>query len=557
MSDKMVEFNDLVHLLGTRAQERAERVAYTFLRDGETEEATLRYGELDVRARAIGAALERLGGRGERALLLFPAGLDFISAFFGCLYAGAVAVPSYPPAARRPQPRLRSIARSAGVRFVLTTAAIAGKREEVTAHVPELADAVWVATDAVEDALAAEWSGILPGTEALAFLQYTSGSTADPKGVRVSHGNLLHNEELIRQAFGQSEESVIVGWLPLYHDMGLIGNVLQPLYVGARCILMSPLAFLQQPARWLYAISRYRATTSGGPNFAYDLCAKKALSAREELDLSSWKVAYNGAEPVRAATLDRFAAAFAPCGFRREAFYPCYGLAEATLFVTGGAPGEAPVVERFEERSLVGCGRVRGGQTVAVVDPETGVPAAPDQVGEIWIAGPSVAGGYWGKPEETERDFAAHLATGEGPFLRTGDLGFLRAGELFVAGRLKDLLILRGRNHYPQDLELTAESSHPALRPGGSAAFAAEIAGEESAILVAEVERRAAAPAGEVAAAIRRAIASEHEVQVREVVLIQAGTLPKTSSGKVQRGACRAAWLAGGLAVVGRSVAGG
>ncbi|MFL6199525.1 MAG: MupA/Atu3671 family FMN-dependent luciferase-like monooxygenase [Thermoanaerobaculia bacterium] len=565
---------DLVDLLRVRASERPDRPAYTFLRDGEAEDAALSYGGLQTRARAIGAALQRLGARGERALLLYPAGLEFIAAFFGCLHAEAVAVPSYPPSPRRPQPRLQSIARDARVRFVLTTAALAARREDVTAHVPEIRDAVWIATDALPDGLARDWREVSPGGETLAFLQYTSGSTADPKGVMVTHGNLLHNEELIRLAFRQSEESVIVGWLPLYHDMGLIGNVLQPLYTGARCILMSPLAFLQQPGRWLRAVSRYRGTTSGGPNFAYDLCVRKVAPAqRAELDLSSWQVAFNGAEPVSAATLDRFAGAFADCGFRREAFYPCYGLAEATLFVSGGRLGEGAVRRSFDARSLegdrveeplageavrsfVGCGVSWGGQRIVIAEPETGTACAPGRVGEIWVAGPSVAHGYWDREEATRRDFGALLASGEGPFLRTGDLGFFRDGELFVAGRLKDLLILRGRNHYPQDLELTAEASHPALRPGGSAAFSADCGGEERAVLVCEVDRKAAAPVEEIAAAVRRAVAEEHEVQVQEVVLIQAGTLPKTSSGKVQRGACRAAWQRGDLEIVGRSVAG-
>ncbi|HEX2222588.1 MAG TPA: AMP-binding protein, partial [Thermoanaerobaculia bacterium] len=350
---------DLVQLLRVRSRQQNPQAGYIFLRDGEVEEAALSHAALDARARAIGAALQDLdvdaGTAGERALLLFPAGLDFVAAFFGCLYAGVVAVPSYPPGPaglRRPQPRLRAIARDCRPRIVLTTAAQAARREELEAQVPELQGAAWIATDALPDALAAEWRETAPGGDALAFLQYTSGSTSDPKGVRVTHGNLLHNEELIRQAFAQSEESVIAGWLPLYHDMGLIGNVLQPLYVGARCVLMSPLAFLQQPGRWLRAIARYRATTSGGPNFAYDLCARKAAALAPELDLSSWSLAFNGAEPVRADTMERFAARFARCGFRRQAFYPCYGLAEATLFVTGGRVGEPPRMGEFDAAAL-------------------------------------------------------------------------------------------------------------------------------------------------------------------------------------------------------------
>ncbi len=437
---------------------------------------------------------------------------------------------------------------------------------------PELAEAVWLAVEEVDPRLAEQWEEPAADPSTPAFLQYTSGSTALPKGVIVTHGNILHNEAMIRAAFGQSEESVIVGWLPLYHDMGLIGNVLQPLAAGATCVLMPPLAFLQRPVRWLQAIHRYRATTSGGPDFAYDLCVRKVgPEQRAGLDLSSWKVAFNGAEPVRAETLDRFAEAFAPCGFRREAFYPCYGLAEATLFVAGGRLGEPPVVGRFAaaglergeaipspaSRAKAGCwsaaARPGAGSGSLVADPGTGEPLAPGQVGEIWVAGPSVAAGYWSRPEETARTFRARLAgdsgQGDGPFLRTGDLGFVRGGELFVTGRLKDLIILRGRNHYPQDIERTAEQAHPELEPGGAAAFSVDVAGEERLVIAHEVGRRFArsgVPVAQVAAALRLAVAEEHEVQVHEVVLLRTGTLPRTSSGKVQRHACRAAWLAGG-----------
>ncbi|HYH46802.1 MAG TPA: fatty acyl-AMP ligase, partial [Thermoanaerobaculia bacterium] len=518
-------FTDLVDLLRRRARQPAGLPAYTFLRDGEVEEEALSFAALDERARAVAAALQGVAAPGERALLLFPAGLDFVAAFFGCLYAGVVAVPAYPPGGRRPQPRLRAIARDAEVKVVVTTAALAERRAEVAALVPEVGAAAWVAVDALPVDLAELWTETSPGPDALAFLQYTSGSTSDPKGVRVTHGNLLHNEELIRQAFGQSAESVIVGWLPLYHDMGLIGNVLQPLYVGARCVLMSPLAFLQQPARWLRAVSRYRATTSGGPNFAYDLCVRKVQPGLvEELDLSSWRLAFNGAEPVRAATLARFAETFGPCGFRREAFYPCYGLAEATLFVSGGEPGRGARAAEFgaealaghraaaprqgeAARELVGCGAGWGGQRIVIADPESGAVCGPEGVGEIWLAGPRVAAGYWNRSEETERAFGARLVGGEGPFLRTGDFGFVGAGgELFVTGRLKDLLILRGRNVYPQDLELTAEDSHPGLRPGSSAAFAVEVEGEERAVLVCELDRRAEEWGSGAGDAVRRAV---------------------------------------------------
>jgi amino acid adenylation domain-containing protein len=567
----------LASLLRGRAGERPGRVAFTFLADGEAEGERLTYGELDRRARTIAAALRESLAPGDRALLLYPPGLEFIAAFFGCLYAGVIAVPAYPPRLNdRSQGRLRAVARDAEPLAALTTASILTAAAALP--IPELAAVRWIATDALE-ASAIELPE--PDPESIAFLQYTSGSTSTPKGVMVTHANLLHNERMIGEAFRQDEDSVVVGWLPLYHDMGLIGNVLQPLWAGGTCVLMSPVAFLQKPSRWLEAIHRYRGTTSGGPNFAYELCVRRiAEEQRAGLDLSSWRVAYNGAEPVRAETLERFAAAFAPQGFRPEAFYPCYGLAEATLFVSGGEAGTVPPVARLdaaaleahearparpegpenteEARRLVSCGHAWAGQRIVVADPEADSRPASElptgRIGEIWIAGPSVARGYWRNPEATERDFAARLESGEGPFLRTGDLGFLRDGELYVTGRLKDLIIIRGRNHYPQDLELTAERSHPDLRPGSGAAFSIEAAGEERLVLVQEVERRRRDGFEEVAEAVRGAVAREHEVQVHDVVLVRVGTVPKTSSGKIQRSACRALYLAGELAVVGRSV---
>ena len=564
----------LVDLLRRRACEEPERRAYTFLASGEADTSSLSHEELDRQARAVGALVQESGGGGERALLLYPPGLGFVASFFGALYGGAVAVPAYPPRVGRGQPRLRAIARDAAPRLVLTTTALATRAEALVEEIPELRSAVWLATDALPAGLETAWRDPGAGPETLAFLQYTSGSTADPKGVMVSHGNLLHNQEMIRRAFSQSRDSVIVGWLPLYHDMGLIGNVMQPLYVGGRCILISPMAFLQRPLRWLEAVSRYRATTSGGPNFAYELCARK-IGAREaaDLDLSSWTVAYNGAEPVRAETLERFAAAFAPYGFDRRAFYPCYGLAEATLFVSGGEPGrpavvetvEAPALEKGEavpaagtggpRRELVGCGQAWMGQEIRIADPETGAMREPGQVGEIWVAGPSVAQGYWNRPAETASTFVA-WPDGDGRFLRTGDLGFLRGSELFVTGRLKDLIILRGRNLYPQDVELSAERSHPALRSGCGAAFSVELGGEERLVVVLEVERGREDAVAEIAGAVRQAVAEEHDAQVHEIVLLPPGKILKTSSGKIQRRACRAQYLAGELPAAGRSALG-
>ncbi|MFL6192843.1 MAG: amino acid adenylation domain-containing protein, partial [Thermoanaerobaculia bacterium] len=555
----------LVELLRMRAVSQPERRAYTFLLDGEREEVHLSYGELDRQARAVAARLQELGVQGERALLLYPPGLQYAAAFFGCLYAGVTAVPVYPPRPNRPDPRFLAILSDARARVVLTTSAILPNAERL---MPATAPVAWVATDGLDFEGAEDWRDPAVGPDQLAFLQYTSGSTSAPKGVMVSHGNLIHNERLIQKAFGMTAESVVVGWLPLYHDMGLIGNLLQPLWAGSSCVLMSPVDFLQKPLRWLSAVSRYRGTVSGGPNFAYDLCARKVRPEdKAGLDLSRWTVAFNGAEPVRAETLDRFAEAFAPCGFHREALFPCYGLAEATLFVTGAARGEAPVVGRFvvprlerheavadeAGRALVSSGRALEaplGQEVAIVDPE-GLRLEEGRVGEVWVAGPSVAQGYWNRPELSEAAFRARAADGSGPWLRTGDLGFLTGGELFITGRAKDLVIIRGRNHYPQDIELTVEKSHPSLRPGCAAAFSVEEAGEERLVVVQEVRREARnADPAEALEAIRRAVAEEHEVQLQAVLLIRTATLPKTSSGKVRRHACREAYLDGTLPVV-------
>jgi amino acid adenylation domain-containing protein len=560
----------LFELLRMRALKQPEHPAYTFLQDGETDELTLTYAELDRKARTAAALLQSVGAEGERVLLLYPPGLEYIAAFWGCLYAGATAVPAYPPRLNRKLTRLETIAADAQAKIVFTTSAILSKAESLFTQAPCLKAMRWMATDDVAD-LSDNWREPAVSNDALAFLQYTSGSTSAPKGVMVSHGNLLHNERMIQDAFRQNAESVIVGWLPLYHDMGLIGNVLQPLYLGARCILMSPLAFLQRPFRWLDAISRYRATTSGGPNFAYELCIRKINEEqRELLDLSSWRVAFNGSEPVRHTTLEQFAEAFKRCGFRREAFQPCYGLAEATLLVSGKHKADLPAVKKFQSK-LLEAGRVREASTqdenrrtlvsngcplpeqkVLIVDPELSTECLPDEIGEVWVSGSSVARGYWNNPEQTEDTFKAFLSGGDGqPFLRTGDTGFLYDDELFITGRLKDLIIIRGRNHHPQDIEFTVERCHTALRPGSGAAFSVEVDGEERLVIVYEVKLPHKVDVKQVVEIIREAVSQEHEIEVHAVALISTGSIPKTSSGKIQRHACREQFLAGALRVVG------
>ena len=538
-----------VEVLRRRAENQPDRRAYTFLVDGETEEVHLTYGELDLRARAVAARLQALGLAGERALLVYPSGLEYLAGFFGCLYAGVVAVPAYPPRLNRSVSRLQSIVQDARVAVALTTS------ELRLAAAPELGMLRWVSTDELASDEAGDWRDPEAEAETLALLQYTSGSTAVPKGVMVTHGNLLHNQAMIRRAFPQPDDAVALGWLPPYHDMGLIGQVLQPLYSGFPCMMLAPAAFLQKPARWLQALSRHGATGSGAPNFGYELCVEKVTpEQRREIDLRRWELAFNGAEPIRPETLERFAAAFAECGFRREAFYPCYGLAEATLIVAGAKQGRtAPAVRTDNDRRVAGSGLVLTEQRVAIVDPESGSELPAGQVGEIWVSGGSVAQGYWGKEEESERTFRARLATGEGPFLRTGDLGFVMDGELFVTGRSKDLIIVRGRNHYPHDIEWTVEKSHPDLLAGGAAAFSVEAEGEERLVVVQEVHRHRlrGLDAAQVAGAIRQAVTEAHEIAVHAVVLVRPFTLPKTSSGKIQRHLCRAAFLEGGLEVAG------
>ena len=568
-SDRDAGFANLIELLRARTAEHGPRVAFRFLADGETEESRLTYEELELRARAIAVALAPQAAAGERALLFYTGGLEFIAAFWGCLYAGVVAVPVFPARLHRQIPRLLAIAADSEAKFVLTTAKIRRQAEDLFRRAPDLKKMQWLATDDLPVAPAEGWRDPGASLESLAFLQYTSGSTATPRGVMVSHGNLLHNLVCLREIFQFSPESVGVTWLPHYHDMGLIGGLLQPVYAGGEIIVMPPSSFLQRPIRWLAAVTRYRATTMVAPNFAYELCVQKiSAEQRAPLDLASVKVALCGAEPVRPDTLAEFAKAFGPCGFRQEAFRPAYGLAEATLIVSGHSESGAPfapavLVEELKRnrikpaeegvagsRVLVGCGGIAPDLKVAIVDPETLAPCASDRVGEIWVSGPSVARGYWRKPVETEQTFGAHLATGEGPFLRTGDLGFLDRGQLFVTGRVKDLIIIRGSNHYPQDLEHAVERSHRALRPACGAAFSIDVDGAERLVIVQEVNDRASVPSEDVVAAIRRALTESHEVHPDAIILIEPRSIPRTSSGKIQRYACREAFLAGTLDVV-------
>ncbi|OHB83076.1 MAG: fatty acyl-AMP ligase [Planctomycetes bacterium RBG_16_64_12] len=561
---------NLVELVRHRARHQPQDTAFTFLVDGEDDEIHLSNRELDRQARAIGAWLESLNLVGQRALLLYPPGLEFIAAFFGCLYAGVVAVPAYPPRRNRSLTRIQAIADDAQAAVALTTDVVLRRVEPLIHQTPHLKELTWLATCHVPEGMDERWEMPDVHGDTLAFLQYTSGSTGTPKGVMLNHANLIHNSALIAYYFELTRSGMGVFWLPSYHDMGLIGGILQPLYLGVPNILMSPMAFLQKPFRWLHAITRFGGTTSGGPNFAYDLCVQKITAEqRAKLDLSSWKVAFNGAEPVREETIERFVETFGPCGFRREAFFPCFGLAEATLIVSGGYANEAPRIRSFNAaalgdrvvvpctpdengaRKLVGCGQAVADQKIVIADPDTMTSCPEGQIGEIWVNGPSVALGYWRRPEATEATFQACLKdTGEGPFLRTGDLGFMEAGELFVTGRIKDLIILHGVNIYPQDVERTVQESHPRLLPDSTAVFTVEGDGREQLVVVQELERRSKGDLGRVFEAIRRAVSREHELAVDAIVLVKAGSIPKTSSNKIQRHACRDGHLNGSLTVI-------
>jgi acyl-CoA synthetase (AMP-forming)/AMP-acid ligase II/acyl carrier protein len=557
-------------LLRARASALGDKLAFRFVPHHDGEEQTVTFRVLHDRAMAIAGEVQTLAGQGERALLLYPPGLDFVAAFFGCLYSGIVAVPVAPPTRNRTS-LVEAVFRASGPSLVLSTAAHRKLAEQTYTHLPDLLNRPWVATDRVPDERKQQWSPLKADSRRTAFLQYTSGSTASPKGVVLTCENLLHNAALIKDAFGNTSDGSGVSWLPLHHDMGLIGGVVEPVYCGGTCTLLPPAAFLQRPALWLETISRGHATVSGGPDFAYDLCVRKIpAEERKNLDLSSWQVAFTGAERIRAETIERFSAAFAPCGFRREAFFPCYGLAEATLMVSGGPRLTRPTIVHLRAdalachqaegatdgksavRALVACGQCLPGQKIVIVDPRTQLARGDGLVGEIWVQGPSVAGGYFEHPEATAAAFGARLAdTDEGPFLRTGDLGFLSDGQLFVTGRLKDVILIRGRNYYPEDIERSVERAHPAFRVGYVAAFSVEVEDQERLVVVQEIDpRRRDLDTATALGAVRLAIADEHELEVHAIVLAKAGEVPKTSSGKTRRSACRDRYLTGELQAV-------
>ena len=560
----MREVRTLGELLQWRAAGQGALPMFRYLHEGTADGASEVWtiADVDRRARRVAAALAEKSPAGSRALLVFPPGLDFISAFFGCAYAGITAVPVAPPDPSRlaaTLPRLRGVARDARPAVLLSVSAFAAFSESFSELAPELASLPSIAVDELREDVS--WSPRPVAPEDLAFLQYTSGSTGDPKGAMVTHRNVLANVRNSSEALALQPGDSSVSWLPMFHDIGLLGKLIQPLAVPLPVTLLSPLDFLQRPLSWLQAISKLGATVSGAPNFAFELCARRATpEVIETLDLRSWRLAFCSAEPVRPATLERFARTFAPCGFDPRALFPAYGLAEATLFVSGPRSGSGMRSIRFDPvslssglpvlsgagRELASCGHVLG-QEARIVD-SGGQSLEPGQVGEIWLRGANIAAGYWQRPEETREIFGAALAEGDGPWLRTGDLGFFHQGELFICGRKKDLIIVRGRNLYPQDIEQSVERASPGLRAGCSAAFSVDDGTVERLVVVAETNETADLPA--VFAAMRKAVAEEHAAELHAIALIRPRTIPKTSSGKIRRSSCREAWLAGTLEVI-------
>ena len=618
-NDLFPEYPNVVALLETRAQQYTDKVAFYFLNAANASQQSrslqknqayinieetkqkanqsascseMTYGQMWQQAIAIAATLQSKQAYGERVLIIQKPGFNFITAYLGCLCAGAIAVPAYPPRNNHHFERLQSILSNAEANLVLTTQQNIDSFQSQAQNWPMLAHATWIASDNVQIDLAQQWQRPNIPSDSLAMLQYTSGSTGRPKGVMIQHRHLLHNAFLIHECFQThgASEATSVCWLPPYHDMGLIGGILQPINMGSSTALMDPVAFLQRPIRWLEAIDRYRAVISGGPNFAYALCNQAiAIEDCANFDLSCWKTAFIGAEPIKAKVIEQFAKKFAPIGFSERSFLPCYGMAEATLMVTGrnglhtkrvdtAALRDHRVIEALPnelnadktnllQRSemLVSCGFPISDVQVKVVNPHTDAPCTPNQIGEIWVNSNSVAAGYWRSPELTEQTFidAAHSPR----FLRTGDMGFLDNGELYITGRLKELMIIRGQNFYPQDIEQAVQASYVGLRANSGAAFTVSHSdkglkensddsvdenGDEALVIVQEVERTALRKLDKEAAikAIRRAVAEQFELQTAAIVLVKPAQLPKTTSGKIQRLRCREKFLDRSLTVV-------
>lgn len=573
-------YSNIIEILQKRVISQPHKIVYTFLKDGENDLETLTYQELDQRAKAIAnhlyeiaKPLRNINEPLPRALLVYPYnnGLDFIVAFFGCLYAQIIAVPCHPPTNRLTTKEVQERLISAQAQIILTHSNLASKLQENLAEFKN-DNLTWLITDKIKTKDVIEYPQLSIQKDDLAFFQYTSGSTGEPKGVMITHDAIMQNQEMLKQAFGHSSESVGVGWLPLFHDMGLIGNVIQAVYLGASCVMFSPISFVQKPIRWIEAISRYQATTSGAPNFAYELlCDQVKDEQLVNLDLSSWEVAFSGAEPVLKETIERFSQKFAVCGFNPDAFFPCYGMAEATLFITGANKNKPPVIKYVDKasleenkvlltneavkgsRSIISCGRPYLNSKILIVNPKSLTKCKTNEVGEIWVSSASLGQGYWQQPELTAKTFQAYVKdSNEGAFLRTGDLGFIDQQELFISGRLNDVMVFWGFNHYPQNLEQTVAECHPALQSSGGAAFSVEVGGKERLVIVQEVKRtyRNSIVVEDVVETIRLALFREHFIDVLAIALIKPFSLPKTSSGKVQRKTCKTKFLENNLEII-------
>ena len=559
-------YSNLLDVLRHRCEQTPDKQAFTYLRDGEIVEAGLTYEELYRRSAAVAVELVQQGLAGDTILLLYPPGLDFLVGFYGCIFASCIPVPVVPPRNNRNLSNFDSIHTDAGATAVLSNADMGGRLRKIFSGIQSLDALPIIATDTVSATLADAWRAPSIQPDDMAFLQYTSGSTSAPKGVMVTHANLLHNNAMMQAYFGHTSEERFANWLPHFHDMGLIGNLLQTVFVGGHCDVMAPSAFVKKPIAWLNIMSSRGATYSGSPNFGYQLCVDRVTEAqRDALDLSGWRNAYCGAEPIRPATLQSFMRTYARCGFRPEAMYPCYGMAETTLMISGGSTRLPPVIRHFDKaqieadtacpvaadahgaHAMVGCGRPAAGQIVAIVDPETRLEKMRGAVGEIWVSGPSACKGYYQNAEATEETFRQCLpGYRDRTFVRSGDLGFVdQEGELFVSGRLKDLIIVNGRNHYPQDIELVVAQCHPSLTVDGGATFSVDSPTGEKVVVTHEIERSAIRDYDfeEIVRSVRKALSDTFEIELDAFVLLRPGRVAKTSSGKIRRSASRRAYL--------------
>lgn len=611
----MSQNRTIVDILSTHALAKPRQTAFRFLADGETESARVSYMQLHQQAQAIAARLQTQLRIGDRAILVYPdsGGLEFIAAFLGCLYAGIIAVPINPTRNTRSIKQLIARTEFCEAKITLTTKAfqhyLFQRVEDDQTLTQQLSTAAWFNTDEIDIAAANDWVAPTLTPDTIAFFQHTSGSTGQAKAAIITHENLLYNASIIYQALEHSDQSSFVSWLPLFHDMGLIGGIIQPLFGGFPCTLIPPNVWHQKPLCWLKAISRYRATTSGGPNFAYEHLARTTTRAEAHaLNLETWSVAFTGSEMVRANTLAHFSDVFKPAGFSQKAFYPCYGMAEATLFSTGIQKSDAPKVlhlnadalmqnraeliapksvslgspqqpDSLRTTAIVSCGKVWGDDKIIIVDPDTGQPCTEQQIGEVWLQSKSIAQGYWHLPVETDKTFSArlhrddlnhqvlethplethplenkplrnqgssvHVTNDIGPFLKTGDLGFMLEGNLYITGRLKEIMSFKGRYHYPQDIEATAEAAHNALRPGAGAAFSIEAENDERLVLVHEIKRTHLKKFSmqdcikELTAAVKHA----HGLDLYAINFLKPGALPKTTSGKTRRQTCKQLFL--------------